>query len=314
MVFPLISIVAQPDAPTFQTGSVILHQTSFFVSPDALLEDPLLQVRENAPKLIEYLGPYVTWPTLLMAILSLAYLAWRRNWGAWVVASVSIVPLVVQLVMLTVLPTRYPYPHIWPLLLVIGLAAAAWWREPGGGKRRLGVLLAGLAVAGVPMLWQSLRIAVNPRAHILEADSGMFFGSYPHVGHHIYEAVDQLRAEARSSGPFILLTDAIWGVPADAMFAFLNEQDGIRVYEAWWIKNSPANPIAPPGTVELIKSHHERVKGGTLDFSRAKRVFYVTDSQYVGPGQVRARQPNARRVWSFPNPEKTGSLDIYRVK
>jgi hypothetical protein len=244
-VFPVISIVRHPEAPTFQTGSVILHQTSFFVAPDKLLDDPLQRVRENLPKLIEYLGPYVTWTTVLAFVVSLAYLAWTRNLAGWVIASVVILPLAGQMVVLTVLPTRY---------------------------------------------------------------------SYPHVGHHVYDAVGQLRAEARTNGPFVLLTDAIWGIPADAMFAFLNGRDGIRVHEAWWIKNSPTNPIAPPGKVALIKSHYERVEGGTIDFNRTARVFYVTDSQYVGPEQVRARQPNAQRMWSFPNPERTGSLDIYRVK
>lgn len=313
-VFPVVSIVAQPEAPTFQTGNIILHQTSFFVSPDKLFDDPLLRVRENAPKLIEYLGPYVTWTTVLASVVSLAYLTWVRSVAGWIIASAALIPLAVQMVILTVLPTRYSYPHIWPLLLVIGLAAAEWWKRAETFEYRRAVLAGLLAIAGLPMLWQTLRIAINPQDHILEADSGMFFGSYPHVGHHIYDAVGQLRTEARTNGPFILLTDAIWGIPADAMFAFLNGKDGIRVHEAWWIKNSPTNPIAPPGRVELIKSHYERVEGGTIDFNRTARVFYVTDSQYVGPEQVRARQPNAQRMWSFPNPEKTGSLDIYLVK
>ena len=313
-VFPVISIVRQPEAPTFQTGSVILHQTSFFVSPDKLLDDPLQRVRENLPKLIEYLGPYVTWTTVLAFVVSLAYLAWTRNLAGWVIASVVILPLAVQMVVLTVLPTRYSYPHIWPLLLVIGLAAAEWWTRAKTFEYRHAALVGLLAITGLPMLWQTLCIAIDPKQHILEANSGMFFGSYPHVGHHVYDAVGQLRAEARTNGPFVLLTDAIWGIPADAMFAFLNGRDGIRVHEAWWIKNSPTNPIAPPGKVALIKSHYERVEGGTIDFNRTARVFYVTDSQYVGPEQVRARQPNAQRMWSFPNPERTGSLDIYRVK
>ena len=313
-VFPVISILAQPEAPTFQTGNVILHQTNFFVSPDELLDDPMLRVRENLPKLIEYLGPYVTWTTVLAFLVSLAYLAWTRNAAGWVVASVAILPLAVQMAILALLPTRYSYPHIWPLLVVIGLAAAEWWKQAEHFEQRRIVFVALLAVAGLPMLWQTLRASADPEAHILQADSGMFFGSYPHVGHHVYEAVDRLRAEARGNGPFVLLTDAIWGVPADAMFAFLNEKDGIRAYEAWWIKNSPTNPIVPAGTVELIRSHYERVEGGTIDFNRVTRVFYVTDSEYVGPRQVRARQPNARLMWTFPNPEKTGSLDIYRVK
>lgn len=313
-VFPVISIVAQPEAPTFQTGNIILHQTSFFVSPDKLFNDPLLRVRENTPKLIEYLNPYVTWTTVLAFVVSLAFLAWVRSVAGWIIASAALIPLAVQMVILTVLPTRYSYLHIWPLLLVIGLAAAEWWKRAETFEYRRAALAGLLAIAGLPMLWQTLRIAINPQNHILEADSGMFFGSYPHVGHHIYDAVGQLRAEAHTNGPFVLLTDAIWGIPADAMFAFLNGKDGIRVHEAWWIKNSPTNPIAPPGQVALIKSHYERVESGTIDFNRTGRVFYVTDSQYVGPEQVRARQPNAQRMWSFPNPEKTGSLDIYRVK
>ena len=63
-----------------------------------------------------------------------------------------------------------------------------------------------------------------------------------------------------------------------------------------------------------MKSHHERVKGGVLDTTRLTRVFYVTDSDYASERAVKHRQPNARLMWSFPNPEGRSSLDVYRLK
>ena len=63
-----------------------------------------------------------------------------------------------------------------------------------------------------------------------------------------------------------------------------------------------------------MKPHHERVKGGVLDTTRLTRVFYVTDSEYASEPTVKRRQPKARLVWSFPNPEGRSSLDVYRLK
>ncbi len=318
VVFPLVSAVSQPPAPTFESGNMILHQTSFFVTPAELWQNPMVRARQNAAKMFEYAGPYLTWPTTLAGFAALLYLSWKRDAAACVIASIALVPLGFQIFVLKMFPSRYPYPHIWPWLLLTAMGLARLWDELQ--KRNLPprvpvavLATVGLVIAG-PMALQSLQVLKDPAAYLPEADSGMFFGSYPHVGHHVGEAVDTLRGEARSNGPLVLLTDAIWGVPADAMFAYLNGKAGIGVYEAWWTQLSATHPILPPGQVELMKSHHERVKGGVLDTSRLTRVFYVTDSEYASERAVKRRQPNARLMWSFPNPEGRSSLDVYRLK
>ena len=93
VVFPLVSAVSQPAAPTFETGNMILHQTSFFVTPAELWENPMVRAQQNAAKMFEYAGAYLTWPVTLAGFGALLYLGWKRDAAAWVVASVALVPL-----------------------------------------------------------------------------------------------------------------------------------------------------------------------------------------------------------------------------
>jgi hypothetical protein len=97
------------------------------------------------------------------------------------------------------------------------------------------------------------------------------------------------------------------------MFAYLNERRGIRVYEAWWTQLSGDHLILPPGEAQVLKSHYERVVGGTVDFSNVSRIFYVTDTNFYPRAAIQLRQPGAQLVATFP---KTGgqSVDVYRLK
>ena len=102
--------------------------------------------------------------------------------------------------------------------------------------------------------------------------------------------------------------------PADAMFAYLNQKNGVRVAEAWWLDVSPDNPIHPGAQVEVWRSHYERVPDRTLDVREFDAIFYVTLSNYRPRAEVQKRQPNARLELSFPKPNGTQSLDVYRLR
>ena len=123
-----------------------------------------------------------------------------------------------------------------------------------------------------------------------------------------------LRSEARKNGGLTLLTVPLWGVPADAFAAYLNEQDGIRVHEAWWLQIEGGQPIMPLGKAEMIRSHYERVSAGSLDFLQIPRVYFATDSELMARSQVAARQPTARLLVSFDKPGGESSIDVYRLK
>ncbi len=113
----------------------------------------------------------------------------------------------------------------------------------------------------------------------------------------------------------MLLTDPFWGVPADMVFAYLNEQNGIRMYETWWAQvEGQDHPLLPAGEVDVLKSHYERVNAGRVDFRDAERVYYVTDTHYMTPQMVAARSPGAQRLRSFLKPDSEESVDVYRLK
>ena len=316
IVFCLLTI---PDAPTLESHDAVLHHKEFFASPEELLEDPFGAAAANAVKLGGYITTYLTWPGALAAIAALAYLSWRRSMAAWVLVSASVVPWVVQVFLLKLMyPTRYPYPHFWPWFVVIGLAAADLWIHskqwlPSESRRKIVAALATLFIAG-PMLYQGHGMLRAPLSFLHERDIFYFMRSIGHVGWGVREAIDFLEQEAKREGGFVLLTDPVWGTPSDAMAPFLNHKHGIRVYEAWWTQLSSNSPIMPPGRAELIRSHYERTKMGEIDFSRERRVYYVTDTAYYTPEAVQIRQPGATPLRRFPKPENGQSIDVYRLK
>ena len=321
-VFVGIGLVSVPDAPLLETHDALLHHTAFFVQPADLLANPLRMVPSNAAKLADYIGTYMSWPAALAALASLLFLARGGLHDIWILVSVSILPLMVQVFVLELMfPTRYPFPHFWPWLVVLGVAAPRIWERlvPRGRQKisapglRIALLAAlPIAVAG-PMLYQSAGMLLAPRRFLHQEEITRFLGSGAHAGFGIREAAAYLIEESRQGG-FVLLTDPIWGPPADAMFPYLNQRYGIRVYEAHWMQRSGDHFILPPGQAVVVKSHYERVAAGRVDFSKIRRVFYVTDTNYNSQAAVAVRQPGAKLVASFPKPNRKDSIDLYRLK
>jgi 4-amino-4-deoxy-L-arabinose transferase-like glycosyltransferase len=317
MVFPVISWLGEPDVPTYDTTNMVLHQSFFFPEPAELLANPFVVAVVNVPLFFDYLSSYLTWPAFAAALAALGYLTYKREWAAWLLFSVALLPLLVQIFILKqMFPTRYPFPHIWPLLLVTALGIQRLFEDLKARwdtRRAAQVTAAALMLALAPMLVQSVAIVRDPKTNLSPHDSGYFLGTYSHAGYGVREAIDFLIAESQR-GPFVLLTDPIWSVPADAMFPYLNFKYGIRVYEAWWTQLSGSHPIFPHGTVDLLKSQYERVKAGKLDLTKLDRVYYVTDTNYYTPEAVRIRQPDALLLKRFPKPGNEYFVDVYRLK
>ena len=248
-----------PEAPTLETHDTLLHHKQFYVPLDELMRNPFRAASKNARLLIGYIGTYVTLPVALAGVTSLLYLSWRRSFAPWVLISISVPPLVIQCVILSLMyPTRWAFPHFWPWLVVIGLAASDVWeryarRLNSAAVRRGVAAAAALCVAG-PMLYQAQGMIRSPGEFLHTSDVTGFLGSHAHVGFGNREAIEYLIAQARER-PLVLLTDAIWGPPADAMFPYLNMRHRIRVYEAWWMQLAPNHPILPPGPADIMRSH-----------------------------------------------------------
>jgi hypothetical protein len=314
----LLMTAATPDAPTFATGNIVLHHTSRFASIGDILSNPFRYASEHLPRLATTLPYYLPWPALIASFAAFGYLLWKKSPAAWIIISASIIPLFIQVFFLTAFTTRFVYPHIWPWLLGIGVAAASLWqpltrRLPLAKAKAVAAIVALLVIGSLTV--QSARILNDPQASIEPDDSGKFFGSYVHASWGVPEAIAFIRAEAVREGGLVLLTDPFWGVPADMVFAYLNEQHGIRMYETWWAQLEGQNhPLLPPGEVDVLKSHYERVNAGKLDFRDVQRVYYITDTHYTTPQMVAARSPGAQRLRSFPKPDSEESVDVYRLK
>lgn len=319
LFFLALTWLLKPDAPTLGTHSAVLHHTGFYVQPSEFLKNPFVEASKNIPLLGGYVSTYMTLSLALFAGASLAYLTVRRRWQAWLVASVSILPLLVQVFILSLMfPSRWAFPHFWPWLVVVGMAAADLWatRGPAVGSLSRRKALAAVVVALIvaPVLLRSLAMLASPRTRLHPDDATGFLGSSAHVGFGIREAVKYLEAEADARGPFVLLVDPIWGPPADALVTFLNQRHGIRTYEAWWTQLSGTHAILPAGSAAVLRSHYERVEAGKIDFRALPRVFYVTDTNYYTDAAVKVRQPDARLVASFPKPDGKNAINAYRLK
>ncbi len=304
---------ATPNAPTHETHDPVIHNPAFFVEPGEFLRSPLGAAPSNMEKLTAYTNDHVTTFPAVLGLVSLVYLLWRRSAKAVVLASISIVPLLIHVLLLVkIFPSRYAFPYFWPWLAIMGMAAAAFAdQQTSAAKKRFPAPLmigALTALAALPFLARSLAVLDDPRANL---DLVEVLGSRSDYG--TRETVDFLLEEARK-GPLVLLTDPIWGPPADTMFAYLNKRRGIRVYEAWWTQVSASNPILPDEPADVLKSHYEREKAGVVDFSRVDRVYYVTDTFRTPPSVVFARQPDARLAASFQKPGGDYAIEVYRLK
>ena len=317
-LFLVLTWIAIPEAPATDARNPMVHRTDYVATLDSLLEEPFANLSANI-RLLRKTETYLRWPPALASLMSLLYLSWRRRLAPWVLISVAVLPLLVQCLILTgpLYPTRWAFPHFWPFLAVIGLAAAeVWerWLQPLGPTpaRYAIVALSGLLIAG-PMLYQAQGMIREPKSYLHRQDVRAYLSSHAHAGFGNREAVEYLLKEAEN-GPFVLLTDPISGTPAEAMFPYLNQRRGIRVYEAWWMKLDPQWPILPRGRTGIMNSMWERSNAGVIDFSTVPRVFYVTDSFYHTEEAVRERQRYALRVASFPKPGGLKSIDVYRLK
>ena len=173
-----------------------------------------------------------------------------------------------------------------------------------------------LASAGLILITLAVHAAgflTQPSGWMQAHDAEEHFGSGPFSGVGVLPAVRFLETRA-SAGGYILLTDPILGPPADAMYPYLNRRHGIRVYDAWWTQLYDSYPILPSEPKLVVKSQYERVPAGVVDFPNARRVFYVTATNYNTPAQVLARQPSARLVARFPRPNGKEFVDVYQLR
>lgn len=302
-IFPLISSLAMPVAPVFEVNNLLLHHTSFFTPLDVLIRRPWVNVGVNAPLLTGYLLAYVTGAMVIIA--GFAVVTLRKQKSTWILISVFAVPVAAQFLMLEYFPSRYVFPHIWPLLVVSALAFREWNRHAPRTSLALGV------VAVAAMMTQSALLLTRPAQALHERDAEEFLASGPFSGFGIREAIAYLRTKASGA---VILTDPIWGPPADAVFPYLNGVDGIRVYDAWWMQLSKQHPILPRKVMEVLRSQYERLPAGWVDFEKLPSVFYVTDTNYNKPEEVRKREPGAYPTARFPKKNGVDFIDVYKLR
>jgi 4-amino-4-deoxy-L-arabinose transferase-like glycosyltransferase len=308
-LFPLFSQLAIPAGPRFDINNVLLHHTDFFTPLGVLLRDPLVDLKNNGPLLAGYAAAYLTWPALVATAVGMAALVVARDRIPVAILLACVVPFSFAVITLEYFPSRYSFPHAWPSLLVIACAGAiprahGMWRWVVYGATT--VVFAGMAI-------QSARILHLPESALHERDTEEFLSPNPYSGSGVLEAIRLLRSKAQNE-PITILTDPWWGPPTDAVFAYLNEFRGTKVYEAWWLQLEGEYGLVPAGGMPVWKSQYQRIACGEVDFSLTANLYYITDTNYFTPVDVRALSPDARLLQRFPKRGGQDFIDVYKLR
>jgi 4-amino-4-deoxy-L-arabinose transferase-like glycosyltransferase len=312
LMFPFFCLLMRPEAPLPYGSSVLLHRTSFFTAPIELLHHPFVNIPTNLELLWEYARAYVTVPLALVVIVCILLSVRRRALAMALFASGCVVPIAIQVTVLNWFPSRYVFPHIWPCLLLVGVTAASVFEESHSVRARIAAIVTACVVL-VSLVVHTAGFLTRPSQWMQAHDAEEHLGSGPFSGVGVLPAVRFLESQA-SRGSYVLLTDPIVGPPADAMYPYLNQWSGIRVYDAWWTLLYDSYPILPPEPKLVAKSQYERVPAGVVDFPNLSRVFYVTATNYNSPAQVVARQPSAHLLARFPRPNGKDFIDVYQLR
>lgn len=301
--------ILRPSGPTFPEINSVVHRTDFFVSMETLRVAPLFTPENNLHSLSDYMFHYITEPALLAIALSLIYLLFKQPFSTLLLVSIAALPLFFQLCFLRYFPSRYVFPHCWPGLLLISLAIT----DLSKVKRLKSGAIGTLIVIFICLGWQSIAILISPKVNLSRSDSGEFLGSSPYAGYGSSEAIAYLKDQAKM-GALTILTDPYWGPPADPIFAYLNQREGIQVYEAWWLQLPGKVRVLPLGPIATMRSQYQRIPGDIVDFSAKKRVFFVTDSSYFSEEDIKSRQEDAVVVAEFLRPDRSHVIRIYRLR
>jgi hypothetical protein len=303
LILPAISYMNVPEAPNFEVNNLLFHHTSFFPPLALLLKHPFMNVAQNSALVLEYFHSYVTIPLAVAALLSAAYLLYRKRREGIFLVLILFAPMIFEVIALWFIHSRYLFPLVWPLVLLPSLAIADL-------KPRAGSLAAAALV--IPLALASGRLVHDPRAQLHSVEVDEFLSSGPYSGYGVREAINYLKQQT-AVGPFILLTDPVFGTPGDAFHAYLNQWHGIQAYDAWWLQ-MPDRSILPLAPTEVMKSQYERVSAGVVDFPSLTRVYYVTDTNYNKPADIANRQPGARLQARFMKRNGVDSIDVYRLR
>jgi len=301
----LLTSALSPAGPRFTPINPLIHRTDFFLSFGELAMVGTDLLRLNTEMVSGYVDAYVTTPLVIVGALGLMCMCARRDWPPLVLVAASLPPLLVQIALMRYYPSRYLFAYSW-LLVLAAAYSLALSRLAGHALRVVVLVVLGLNTSA---LFSDTSAALHHR------DAAEFMSSGPYSGFGVREAARFLAGEATAGG-FVLLTDPYWGPPADMMFAYLQGRNGITVREAWWLRvEEERYPIAPLQPMPVMKSHYQRIPGGTVDFSSCcARIYYVTDTNYNSESDVRARQPDAYLAARFVKPNGHDSIDVYRIR
>lgn len=305
-LFPICTFLMIPDGPTASVNNPFFHHTSFFTSIPVLWRDPFVNLRYNGPLLKEYATTYIGWPTLIGVPLAAIFLGLRSRWVPMVILLAVYGPFLLVLSFLQYFPSRYAFPLAWPSLLVLACAMTTELENRWFKWLQCTYML---LVTG-SLLGRSVHLISSPDHWLHPSDAQEFLGAGPYSGSGVRQAIAYLGTQTGKS-PIYVLTDPYWGPPTDAVFAYLNQRNGIGVYEAWWIESEDPYTLVPNGPIPVWRSQYQRIADSAIDFTRVSPLYYVTDTGYRTPGDVIALAPNARLVQRFPKRSGNEFIDVY---
>jgi hypothetical protein len=89
--------------------------------------------------------------------------------------------------------------------------------------------------------------------------------------------------------------------------------NGIEVYEAWWLQTVQPNGLVPTNSVPVWKSQYQRETALWMNFTKLQKLYYVTDTYYHDPQEIRRLAPSALLIRRFRKRSSNEFIDVYRL-
>lgn len=269
--------------------------------------------------LMEYgdnLLTYLTWPLAAVLLISVAQGIREGDRRLGFLALWFVFPSLAILVFAKETYSRYFLFCIPALALMIGNSLHVLFKNMTDrftGLQRARTLPAFLmTLLLVPSVDLDFKIINAPeRAELTERDRWQYIDS-EFSGYGIREAVEFFLKESGKNEIRILFSP-VWGNPEDALYIYLKDKPGIKMYSAWW---TGIMPIIPPNvaTLPVYKSNYQSWMLRELDLAdlSGNEVFFVARDHAINPEKVLRENPDFKRVGTYKKLSNDYSFSVYR--
>ena len=306
----------------FFSRTAVWQLPVYFMPLDKILSFPWEYWYGNTMVAGEFILAYLTLPVALVIGFSCVDAVLRRDKNRMVLMAWAFVPFFLIMMVANGFYSRYFLFIIPPLVLLaslgllrlgefLGTSLSTSSLLQGRSSTRSNILLIGLLMGVVlfdatEMGW---KLITDPlKAPIHELDRIMHLEGM-NSGYGIKEAAQFLESEAGDE-PVTLLVPMKPGNSPEGISVYLWRSSRVRqIPVPWWPESERLIPDKPFPVAYSIYRHEPRAMENPENL---KAVYFVYPYTLYPEARFLAVNPEFKKVWSFPKPDKTHSIEIFK--